>query len=131
MKKLTLLAGAAALALSPVLAVPAFADAAQEVTIAHTHAGLAAKQAAVDGVHTHLHHALNCLVGPGGSGFDAGQANPCAKAGKGAIPDSTDAAQKAKLEQAVTSAKAGIAATDLAAAKADAEKTAATLASAK
>ena len=131
MKKLTLFAGAAALALCPVLAAPAFADANAEVTIAQTHAGLASKQSAIDGVHMHLHHAINCLVGPKGNGFDASQANPCAKAGNGAIPDSTDAAQKAKLMEAVASAKAGIAATDLAAAKADAEKTTATLASAK
>ncbi|MBN9588146.1 MAG: hypothetical protein BGN85_14145 [Alphaproteobacteria bacterium 64-11] len=127
MKKLTLVAGAVALVLSPVLALPALADAAQEVSTAATHAGLAAKQGAIDGVHMHLHHALNCLVGPGGEGFDAGQANPCAKQGNGAIPDTTDAAMKAKLEGAVASAKSGIAATDLAMAKADAEKTAAAL----
>ena len=47
--------------------------------------------------HKHLQHAVNCLVGPNGKGFDAAAGNPCGKAGNGAIPDSTDAAQKAKL----------------------------------
>jgi hypothetical protein len=124
MKKLTLVAGAAALALSPVFALPALADASQEVTIAATHAGLAAKQTDLAKVHMHLQHALNCLVGPAGSGFDAAPGNPCAKAGKGAIPDSTDAAMKTKLEGAVASAKSGVASSDLAAAQADAQKTA-------
>ena len=131
MKKLTLLAGAAALVLSPMLAMPAFANAAQEATIAQTHAGLAATQSSIDKVHMHLHHALNCLVGPKGAGFDASNANPCAKAGNGAIPDATDAAMKTKLEQAEASAKAGLATDDLANAKAQAEKTKDTLASAK
>jgi hypothetical protein len=131
MKKLTLFAGVAAFALCPLLATPVLADANAEITIAHTHAGMAASQSAIAGVHTHLHHVVNCLVGPGGSGFDAAQANPCAKAGKGAIPDSANPAQKAKLEQALASAKTGIAATDLATAKADAEKTATALASIK
>ena len=43
------------------------------------------------GVQAHLHHTLNCLVGPGGDGFDAKQMNPCAQAGNGAIPDAKDA----------------------------------------
>ena len=88
-------------------AAPALADVAGQLTVAQTHAGLAAKAAAVDGVHMHLHHALNCLVGPGGAGFDAGQANPCANAGKGALPEATDAGQKAKIEAAAAKAQAG------------------------
>lgn len=46
--------------------------------------------------------------------------NPCAKSGNGAIPDETDTAIKAKLESAVTTAEAGIAASDEATAKMDA-----------
>ena len=125
MKKLIILAGALALSATPVLA-----DVATELGKAGTHAGLAAKAAAIDGVHMHLHHALNCLVGPSGDGFDATNMNPCAKDGNGAIPDGSDA-QKAKLADAVASAKAGIAATDLAAAQADAQKTADTIGMAK
>jgi hypothetical protein len=112
-------------------ALPALADEAQELSIASTHAGLAGKAAAIDGVHMHLHHALNCLVGPAGMGFDTGNANPCGKAGNGAIPDSTDAAQKTKLAAAVEKAQAGIAATDLADAQKDAADTAAAIDAAK
>ena len=80
------------------LALPtaAFADVSAELVVASQHAGFAAKAPAIDMVHMHLHHVVNCLVGPSGTGFDATNANPCAKAGNGAIPDAS-AAQKAKL----------------------------------
>src|SRR5690554_5726690 len=54
---------------------------------ASVHAGLAANSADIKGVHTHLHHSLNCLVGPDGDGFDESQMNPCEGMGKGAISD--------------------------------------------
>src|SRR6476646_9621049 len=75
-------------------ATSALADASSETVTAATHAGLAAGASDLAGVHTHLHHALNCLVGPGGNGFDAKEMNPCAQSGKGAIPDTTDATKK-------------------------------------
>src|SRR5579872_4193833 len=87
------------------------ADVAAEISTAQTHAGLAAKAANIDGVHMHMHHALNCLVGPGGTGFDTTNMNPCAKSGNGAIPDSADAAQKTKLQSAVAQLNSGLAAT--------------------
>ena len=124
--KIVFLAAAAALIATPVLA-----DTAAQLSIAQNHAGLAAKATAIDGVHMHLHHALNCLVGPSGEGFDAAPGNPCAKAGNGAIPESTDAAQKTKLAAAVASAKSGIAATDLATAQKDAQSTADAIGGAK
>jgi hypothetical protein len=126
MKTILLAAGAALL-----LSAPAFADVAAEIGTAQTHAGLAAKATDIMGVHMHMHHALNCLVGPGGTGFDTGNANPCAKSGNGAIPDSTDAAQKAKLQTAVAQLNTGLAATDMAAAAKDATDAAATIGSAK
>ena len=115
------------------LALPtaALADAAQEIATAQTHAGLAAKAPAIDGVHMHMHHALNCLVGPKGDGYDSTNMNPCASQGNGAIPDSSDAAQKAKLTQAVATLKAGLASSDMATAGKDATDAAATLGSAK
>jgi len=128
MKKTVLAAFAAAACFA---ALPALADVAGELAIAQTHAGLAGKAAAIDGVHMHLHHAVNCLVGPAGAGFDAGNANPCAKAGNGAIPDSMDAAQKTKLQAAVAKAQEGIAATDLMAAQKDAADTADAIGAAK
>ena len=120
MKKLLLLAGAAAF-----IASPALADLPAELSVGQTHAGMAATQADVAMVHTHLQHALNCLVGPTGAGFDAGKGNPCAKAfGNGAIADATSPAQKTKLEAAAASAKEGIASADLATAQKDAQATA-------
>ena len=119
MKKLFLLAGAAAL-----LATPAFADLAGELSTAQTHAGMAATQTDIAMAHKHLQHAINCLVGPNGKGFDAAAGNPCGKAGNGAIPDSTDAAQKAKLTSIVASAEAGVGNADLAASQKTAKETA-------
>lgn len=101
----------------------AHSDAASEITTAATHAGFAAKSTTLDGVHMHLHHAVNCLVGPKGDGFDASQLNPCAGSGNGAIPDESDNTRRTALEAAVAEAKRGLAATGLAAAQASAQKT--------
>lgn len=103
------------------------ADVHGEIVTADTHAGLAAKGADLDTVHMHLHHALNCLVGPGGAGFDAKQLNPCQNSGSGAIPDSSDPTKKAALQKAAAEASAGIAETNLAKAQQDATATAALL----
>lgn len=127
MKKIALFAACAAFA-----ATPAFADLAGELSVGQAHAGMAATQTDVAMVHAHLQHALNCLVGPTGAGFDAGKGNPCAKAfGGGAIADATSPAQKTKLEAAAASAKAGIASADLATAQKDAQATADGIGSAK
>jgi hypothetical protein len=55
-----------------------------------------------------------------GNGFDRNEMNPCAGSGNGIIPDTADAAAKAKLETAAGKARDGIATNDVAAAKADA-----------
>jgi len=104
----------------------ALADGHSEIVLAEQHAGLAAGSGDVATVHTHLHHTLNCLVGPGGAGFDAGQMNPCANAGHGAIPDN-GVLKKLALEGAAAEARKGIAEPDLAKAQADATQTAAML----
>jgi hypothetical protein len=93
------------------------ADPAQEAATAGLHAGLAAKAATIEQVHMHLHHTVNCLVGPTGQGFDAKEANPCQRLGNGAIPDTTDSATKAKLTAALAKAQAGLKSDDLTAAK--------------
>jgi hypothetical protein len=93
------------------------ADSAQEISTAATHAGLAGQASAIEQVHMHLHHTVNCLVGPKGQGFDANEANPCQKLGGGAIPDTSDAATKAKLTKALASAETGLKSDDLNAAK--------------
>ena len=126
MKKLMLLAGAAAL-----IATPVFADTAAELSTAQTHAGMAATATDIMMVHKHLQHAVNCLEGPAGADFDASAGNPCAKQGNGAIADSMDAGQKSKLQSIATSAKAGVGNSDLAASQAAAKSTADAIAAAK
>jgi hypothetical protein len=125
MKKIALLAACAAFA-----ATPAFADLAGELSTAQTHAGMASTQADITMVHKHLQHAVNCLVGPGGAGFDEAAGNPCGKAGPGAIPDTTDAAKKAKLTTIAASAKMGVGNADLAASQKAAKDTADAIAAA-
>jgi hypothetical protein len=64
-----------------------------------------AQAADLKGTQTHLHHVINCLVGPQGQGFDDKEANPC-----------TDEARKTALIQALAKANEGLRQTDLAAA---------------
>ena len=104
------------LTMSPV----ALADSASEIATAADHAGYAAASLNIDGIHMHLHHAVNCLEGRSGKDFDAAVENPCAKDGNGAIADARDAAVKTKLESALALAIAGLASDDAAAAKKDA-----------
>ncbi|HTI86196.1 MAG TPA: hypothetical protein VL966_06300 [Alphaproteobacteria bacterium] len=104
-----------------VVASVAYADAEKEISTAATHAGLAQKAGDMKGVKMHLQHVTNCLVGPSGKGFDAAPGNPCNGQGNGAIADTTDAAQKQKLTQALDKVQAGLKQTDMAAAKKDAE----------
>jgi hypothetical protein len=122
---------AAGLALLFAGPLPAFAaDAAKEIAVAEQHAGYAAGATLLTTVRAHLHHTVNCLVGPNGQGFDAKELNPCNGVGAGAIPDATDPAKKQILQQALTKAEAGLAAGDLAAAKENAAATQALLKSA-
>jgi hypothetical protein len=95
-------------------------DVGKEVGTAATHAGMAAGGSDMKTVQMHLHHVVNCLVGPNGAGFDAGEANPCKGQGNGAIPDTKDAAKLASLNQALAKANAGLKETDMAAAQQDA-----------
>jgi hypothetical protein len=117
---------AALVASAPLLA----AELSKEISTAAEHAGYAADATILKTAQVHLHHTINCLVGPNGKGFDANEANPCKAMGNGAIPDSTDAAKKKLLEEALKSANAGLATKDLAAAKKAAAGAQATLKSA-
>ena len=97
----------------------------QEISTAHAHALLAQSATSVAMAQTHLHHVINCLVGPGGSGFDAAAGTPCKGQGNGAIPDSAnDHALHAKLESALMDAQAGLKSESLAAVQQDAGKAA-------
>jgi len=103
------------------LASPAFAaDLRSEIVNAGEHAEYAGEATNIDEVRFHLHHALNCLVGPKGEGFDRTQMNPCVNSGNGIIPDETDPKRIAVFQGAAAKAREGLATNDLAAAKADA-----------
>jgi hypothetical protein len=103
-----------------VATLPSFAgDVAQEVSIAAQHAGYAADAIIIATVHSHLHHTINCLVGPNGQAFDAQELNPCQGKGNGALPDTTDATKTQMLQDALAKAQAGLASDDLAIAKSD------------
>lgn len=99
-----------------------------EINTAHAHAMMAESANTVAMAHTHLHHVINCLVGPGGKGFDAAAGTPCKGQGNGAIPDSaTDHALNGKLQQALADAQAGLKSDNLAGVHQDAGKVAGAL----
>lgn len=118
-----LLAICAAFAASPAAA----ADLRAEIMNAAEHAEYSSEAQTVADAHFHLHHALNCLVGPGGKGFDAASLNPCRGSGNGIVPDASDPKLAAIFEAAAAKARAGLATNDLTAAKADATEVARTL----
>jgi hypothetical protein len=97
--------------------VAAYADAAAEIATAAQHAGLAAAAPNLTQARMHLHHVVNCLVGPKDGDFDRTITNPCAQQGNGAFPDESDPAIKAKLQNAMNTAEDGIASNDEATAK--------------
>lgn len=127
-RRITINASAAGVLLALMVMAPgtAQADAAQARATAAQHAGLAAGSADLPSVRRHLHHTLNCLVGPEGEGFNAGPGNPCANAGA-AIPETSDANAKAGLEKAAAEVRKAIASDDVAAAKKAATDVQATL----
>ncbi len=100
----------------------AHADAADEVATAAQHAGFSSKATSLTVAHMHLHHTLNCLVGPAGRGFDAKQANPCSSQGNGAIPDTSDAAAKKTLSRIAYRTRQALASKDLATVTKDAAR---------
>ena len=97
--------------------IAAYADAKSEIATAAQHAGLAAAATALRQTHMHLHHVMNCLVGPGDGDFDKSNTNPCAQQGKCAFPDEGDPEIKTKLQNAMSAAADGIASKDIATAK--------------
>jgi len=102
------------------LSARAAEDPAKEVTTAALHAGFAAAAKDMKDVRMHLHHTVNCLVGPAGAGFDTKEANPCKGQGEGAIPDTKDPGKLAALHDALVKANDGLKQNDMAAAQTDA-----------
>ena len=117
------------------LALPLAASAAgpdnaasKQAGIASAHAGMALGATDLKGVQMHLHHVINCLVGPSSKAFDKQQADPCKGMGNGALVDAKgDAATEARLHTALADAEHGVKATTLEAAHADAQKALTTL----
>ncbi|TAN05073.1 MAG: hypothetical protein EPN38_12615 [Rhodanobacteraceae bacterium] len=106
--------------------------AAREIATAQVHARVAYKMDSVAGAQLHLHHAVNCLVGVNGTGYDAAaeklSANPCKGLGHGALSDSAGNARlHGTLETALTDAQAGLKSDDLKTVHADAGKLVAAL----
>lgn len=100
----------------------------RQVATAAAHAGMALGAIDLTTAHTHLHHVVNCLVGPAGRGFDAQAEDPCKGMGDGAIVDAKgDAATEARLHQALAEAEQGLKTTTLDSAHADAQKVMSTL----
>ncbi|HEY7890445.1 MAG TPA: hypothetical protein VIC29_19655 [Steroidobacteraceae bacterium] len=117
-----LLTSSVALLGALLLASTAFAqggDVAKELTTARTHAQLAEASQSVAVAKLHLHHVINCLVGPHGRGFDAAAGNPCKGMGEGAEKDAqTNHAMTThwldQVVHALASARRGVAAKHLA-----------------
>lgn len=119
---------AAALATGFSFAAVAQGGASNAASVAHAHALMAQSAKTLDMAHTHLHHVVNCLVGPKGAGFDAKAGDPCKGQGNGAIPDSaSDAALDTKLKSALADAQSGLKSNTLSDVQADAAKAAAAL----
>jgi hypothetical protein len=109
----------------PIAAQAADADSAasKQASTATAHAGMALGAADLKMAHTHLHHVVNCLVGPAGKGFDAQAGDPCKGTGNGAIVDAKgDAATESRLHAALSEAEQGLKTTTLDSAHADAQK---------
>lgn len=114
MKKLWVLISAFALICGFAAVAYAQGDAATEASTAHAHALMAQSADSVDTAHMHLHHVINCLVGPDGEAFNSDFANPCKGEGNGAIPDAQgNSALMTKLKDALAAAKAGLQADSL------------------
>lgn len=120
-KSLRLTAICTAVAMLPLVAFAA-GDASKETTTAAAHATMSSKADSLKMAHAHLHHTLNCLVGPKGHGYDAKEENPCKDLGDGAIPDTTDSAKKKTLEHAAREARTALKSNSLEKVQKDAEK---------
>jgi hypothetical protein len=133
--KRTGLVAAAVLLAAPLVSGVALAGIGEELTIAQTHALLAYRsggrgERGIASGRMYLHHVINCLVGPGGDGYDLtapdlgpgrggapaepAPMDPCAadKTNKGALNDATGPAQKQKVQAALALARAGLEITD-------------------
>jgi hypothetical protein len=95
----------------------------QELNTAKIHADHAASGKDLADIKEHLHHVINCLVGPNGPGFDSNVEDPCARMGKGALNDVTANSDEHRLlTQAFNEATNALTLNDVADAKSTAKK---------
>lgn len=95
----------------------------KQVSTASAHAGMAVGAADLKTAHAHLHHVINCLVGPSGQAYDAQEANPCKGMGHGALVDAKgNAARESRLHTALAQAEQGTKTKTLSEAHADAQQ---------
>ncbi len=129
MKKLLFMGVVTALTAGAPLTAFAQSQATTEIGTAHAHSVMAQAATSLALAHTHLHHVINCLVGPTGNGFDAAAGAPCTGQGNGALKDAaSDAALVAKLNDALGDAQNGLKSSSLETVQQDAAKAAAALA---
>ncbi|HWE05070.1 MAG TPA: hypothetical protein VG274_00070 [Rhizomicrobium sp.] len=108
-------------AVAMLLSSPALAaDLRGEIMNAAEHAEYSGEATTIGDAHMHLHHSLNCLVGPNGEGFDPHSLNPCVHSGNGVIPDTTDAKLIAVYRSAAAKCREGLATNDIAVEQSDA-----------
>ena len=81
----------------------------KQASTAVMHARFSSEAKDIAGVHLHLHHVVNCLVGKDGDGFDAGAGDPCQGMGNGAVNDATEFVLKTQLDGILKEANKGLA----------------------
>lgn len=100
------------IAVSGFLATPlclAHGNAEREIATATVHAQMAMVAAKKSTAIMHMHHVINCLVGPKSPRFDARAGNPCKGMGTGALRDIGAApAVRMKLVQALVRAERAV-----------------------
>jgi len=96
-------------------------NSAQEISTASAHAQMAATATNKKTADMHLHHVINCLVGPDGKDYDASAGDPCQGMGNGALNDVQSTVTKKKLDHALALANKGLHASKLATAQHDAK----------
>ncbi len=106
-------------------AVAAAGNGRREIQVAIVHATAATQVDTTAGVALHLHHVINCLVGPHGKPYSAKaealSENPCHTLGNGALADAgSNRDVHSALARALADAQHGIRAGNLAAAHTDA-----------
>ncbi|MGA7800616.1 MAG: hypothetical protein WCC36_07370 [Gammaproteobacteria bacterium] len=80
----------------------------KQVGTAIEHAHFASEGKTTSVTHLHLHHVINCLVGPKGKGFDAAAGDPCKGQGNGALNDfSGPQRERVTLDEALSLARIG------------------------